>query len=525
MINSLVLAVAVVAHDPGYYTSLANHVQRWLSEEKISSRVVTPREMGTALANERLAFLVGFASPTKAEMQTLRAFRARGGKLVVFHSASPALGELMGVKPVGYRVAAYPGEWSRMDFSAKVPEGLPSSIMQTSSVLQRARPADASGRVVATWSDRRGKSTGEPAWIATRAGFWMTHVLTADGDEEMKARLLGAIAGAADPKLWNLRSHLARRDALHGRRRAVALAQTPRKGEIHAVWDHSGCGLYPGDWPRTMKVLAQSRVTDVFVNVAGAGFAHYPSAVLPRSKTFVQEGDQLAAAVAAGRGAGIRVHAWMLCFSATRASPETMASFAKKGWRLRNAKGVLSEYLDPSNEAVRRHVLAAIAEMQEKYAISGVHLDFVRWGDGLPKPKDAALPVSRFVSEARRTVKRPKWLTAAVYGKYPNCISSVGQDWIGWIDSGTVDYAVPMDYCESAQSFETLLSGHASAKGRARRVIVGIGVTANESRLDAIKVMEQINIVRKYGFAGESLFDLDMTLEKSILPYLRLGIW
>ena len=30
---------------------------------------------------------------------------------------------------------------------------------------------------------------------------------------------------------------------------------------------------------------------------------------------------------------------------------------------------------------------------------------------------------------------------------------------------------------------------------------------------------------RRYGFAGNALFDLDITLEKQILPYLRLGIW
>ncbi len=50
-------------------------------------------------------------------------------------------------------------------------------------------------------------------------------------------------------------------------------------------------------------------------------------------------------------------------------------------------------------------------------------------------------------------------------------------------------------------------------------------MTANESRLDARQVIDQINLVRRYGLAGQSLFDLDVTLEKSIFPYLRLGIW
>jgi hypothetical protein len=37
--------------------------------------------------------------------------------------------------------------------------------------------------------------------------------------------------------------------------------------------------------------------------------------------------------------------------------------------------------------------------------------------------------------------------------------------------------------------------------------------------------MDQIGLVRRYGLAGEALFDLDVTLEKSIFPYLRLGMW
>ena len=196
ILSSLFLAVTVVAHEPGYTTSLANHLKRWLGAESVPARVVTPAQMPAALATERLAFLVGFASPSQSEMAALRAFRARGGKLVVFHSSAPALASMMGVKPVGYRAAAYPGEWSRMDFCTKSPDGLPGSIRQTSTVLNRARAVEGRSRVIATWSNRAGRATGEPAWIASDAGFWMTHVLLADGDEDMKAQLLGAIVGS-----------------------------------------------------------------------------------------------------------------------------------------------------------------------------------------------------------------------------------------------------------------------------------------------------------------------------------------
>lgn len=525
MFKSLFLAITIVAHDPGYYTSLANHIQRWLRGEQISAQVVGPKQMATALAKERLAFLVGFAAPTPAEMQTLRAFRARGGKLVVFHSASAQLGELMGVKPVGYRSAAYPGEWSRMNFTGVGPVGAPVSILQTSTVLQRARAIPGRSHVLATWSDRMGKSSGEPAWLASEAGYWMTHVLLADGDENLKARLLGAMVGSVDARLWNVRAHVARNEAKAKAMREYAVRQVPARGEIHAVWDHSGCGLYPGNWARTIQTLKAARVTDLFVNVAGAGFAHYPSAVLPRSKTLEQEGDQLAACLAAARGSGIRVHAWILCFSATRGTPDQLEVFRKRGWRLKTAQGAVTEYLDPGRADVRAYVLSAIDELQQRYPVAGIHLDFVRYGDSAVKPKSAAGNVTSFVLEARRRVKRPKWLTTAVYGRYPNCVGSVGQDWDSWLALGAVDYVVPMNYTESPAVLEELLRQQAQIPGRARRTIVGIGVTANESRLDARQVIDQIRLARRYGMAGESLFDLDTVLEKSILPYLRLGIW
>ena len=133
--------------------------------------------------------------------------------------------------------------------------------------------------------------------------------------------------------------------------------------------------------------------------------------------------------------------------------------------------------------------------------------------------------VRRMFTDARRHVKRPRWLTTAVYGKHPQCIGSVGQDWKGWLDANLVDYVVPMDYTESKVTFQTLLAIQADSRSHARRTIVGIGVTANESRLDARDVIDQVNMTRRYGFAGNALFDLDTTLEKRILPFLRLGLW
>ena len=517
--------VAVLAHDPGYYTSLANHISRWLKGEGIEAQVETPGTMAEALSSAKVAFAVGFAEPSDSEMSLLKSFVKRGGKLVVFYTASPALANLMGVKVLGYATAPYPGAWSSMDFDTSSVQGCPKSILQTSTVLQRAVPVKGRSWTIANWKDRSGKVTGDAAWIRSDAGYWMTHVFLADGDESAKAQLLAAMCGEADPSLWNAAAFAARERARTSGLKEFAMRQSPRKGEIHAVWDHSGCGLYPGNWSRTFRLLKESRVTDLFVNVAGPGFAHYPSSVLPRSKTFSQEGDQLAQCLAAAKGSGIRVHAWVLCFTATRAAPDVMEDFGRRGWRLKDRSGRLTDYLDPSNAAVRARLLSAVDEIQEKYRVDGIHLDFVRWYERSEKPKGAADVITRFVSDVRGRVRRPRWLTAAVLGKYPSCVASVGQDWDGWLAGNLVDYVVPMDYTESQTQFESFLKQHSAEKSHARRTIAGIGVTANESRLDARAVIDQINASRRHGLAGNALFDLDVTLERQILPYLRLGIW
>lgn len=300
---------------------------------------------------------------------------------------------------------------------------------------------------------------------------------------------------------------------------ALACLYVPlaRAAEIHAVWDHSGRGLSPGNWPKTMRILKAANVTDLFVNVGGVDFANYASAFLPKTQFCKANGDQLAACLAAAKGTGIRVHAWFICFNATRNNPTTLEGFRKKGWRLKDAKGGLTTYLDPSNPKVRAYVLAAIDELV-RYPLSGVHLDFVRWGDAAVKPANAALVVTQFVAEARWHVKRPKWLTAAVYGKYPACIAAVGQDWPRWLDFNIVDYVAPMDYTSSMAKFEEFLRQQASPKWHAKKTIAGIGVTANESKLDAQQVVRQVGLARRYGLAGQALFDLDETLEKKILP-------
>ncbi len=459
---------ACKAVDRAWAAALAKGVVRDLAEGGIAADLADDRMLEATLASRRLAYLMMPRFPTASQLGAIKRFCLRGGKMCVLYSDSPGLARAMGVVP------------------------------------------------------------SKTATRAGTGGWWVPRRVLDDGDDRARRWLLWSAAGRAIPGTWNAAAELERERQRARQIAAYAKRQTRRPGELHAVWDHSGTGLYAGDWPRTMRILAANKITDIFVNVAGAGFAHYPTPYLPASGVCRARGDQLAACLRAAKPHGIRVHAWMLCFNSTRGTAAKMSEFAAKGWRLKNRQGRLTEYLNPANAAVRAYLLAAVDDLVRRYPVNGVHLDFVRWYEGAVKPANAAEHVTAFVASARARVKRHRpsaWLTAAVMGMYPSCIASTGQDWGRWLDSGLIDYAVAMNYVEDNARFASLVNRQGAVRSRASRTISGLGVTANESRLGAVKVIDHIRLSRRAGLAGVAFFDLDRYLETEILPYLRLGMF
>ena len=517
--------IAVVAPGAGFGLSLGRHIVRWLGMNGVPADFVDEKTISTGLKDKKLAYLV---MPKTAHLPAIASFSARGGKMFAFYSDSPKVAAFFGVKMGAYKKANGSGQFSKVVFGKTAPRGVPSEMVQSSANIFTAFPVQGRSRVVATWHDRAGRPTGDAAVLASNVGWWMTHVLLADGDEKAKAQFLAAVAGASVPGAWRYDEFVAKRRAQRESDRLYAIAQKPKSGEIRAVWEHSGQGLYPGDWPRTFRELQRYGITDIFVNVAGAGFAHYPSKVLPPSSTFAQRGDQLAACLRASAGTGIRVHAWIMCFTGTRGSAARLRIFAEKGWRVRDRKGGLTEYLDPSNAELRQYLLSAVDEVVSRYAVQGVHLDFVRWYEGSNLPRNATRPVGQFVAQARMRVKgvRPSAVfSTAVFGKYPSCVAAVGQDWESWLDAGLVDWMVPMNYVEDGSKYASLVAQQCHTPSHARKIVSGIGVTAIESRLNVRQVIDQIRTARRHGAAGIAFFDLDYTLVNDILPYLRLGLF
>lgn len=600
--------------------SLSNHAARWMKEGGITPSVYSDQKLDEALKESAVAVLVYCANPPAGQITKIRSFIKDGGKVIVTFSSSEDLAAVMGVK-LGKYVRNAGNAFYSMTFTDKRPPNIEPQIRQSSANIVQAYAIPGKSRVIAWWTGMKGESSGEAAWLECENGFWMTHVLLADGDSSAKGKLLVALCASLQPDLWMTAasaklkaSHTAgkwksaaaalkevRAQSESPRRsrtlellghaeetrkntermlaakrgpeawmlandyrkwmeKAYGAAQTAQQGEIRAVWEHSGQGLYPGDWNRTMATLKKGGISDIFVNVAGPGFAHCAISAFPRSAVFDQRGDQLRAALAAGKKYGIRVHAWIICCSTTQATASRLEQYAKSNILLGKTGGGTANWLDPSSADARAKIVLAAREILTRYKVDGIHLDFIRYPDYYNSlgyatrvrfeaargskianwPEDVkkgklfrelvkwrARAVTEIVADIRatqRAVAPGKLVTAAVLGKYPSCVESVGQDWMAWLDMGYIDYAVPMNYTEDGKLYTELLDLQTSEKKHARRIIGGIGVTAAESRLSSDRVIDQILELRKRGTAGFALFDLDATLENEIIPVLSTGI-
>ena len=346
----------------------------------------------------------------------------------------------------------------------------------------------------------------------------------------------------------------------HQLQTANALAQKPQRGEFRGVWDHDGTGIIPGDWNYTARVLQQHGFNAVFPNLLWTGKAHLRSNLTPPSKTAQQYGDQLEAALRACNPRGIDVHLWKVCWRLSNAPASLLDDMKRQGRLQVNSKGQTIPWLCPSNPANRAMEIRSLVEVAQHYQLQGIHLDYIRYPDrdssfspharkaferylgkkvsDWPKAahrggrlsgafqKFRAGEITQFIRELRRELKaiRPDiQLSAAVFGKYPACIDSVGQDYAQWLKEGLVDFLVPMNYTDEPANYSEWLRVQNNMPSAYGKIYPGIGAVSNESELRPDQITHQINIGRKKGNKGFVLFRLDRSLEERILPFLSIG--
>ncbi len=344
--------------------------------------------------------------------------------------------------------------------------------------------------------------------------------------------------------------------------RAYSLSQTSVATEGRAVWNHSGLGAYPGDWERSAQELAAAGVNMILPNMAWGGIAHYRSEFLPPSEKFAQYGDQIEQCVKAAHRHGLEVHIWKITWNLEGAPTEFQEKMRKTGRTQVSAKGEQLNWLCPSQPENVQLELSSLLEIVKNYDIDGIHLDYIRYPGShacycqqcrkrfivatkkqVNEWPAAVLPgtgkygaeyttwrteqitrLVRMLHKRARAVKHDIKISAAVFGGYPACVSSIGQDWVAWAKAGYLDFVCPMNYTEEMSYFTELLENQLALLPQGVAIYPGIGATASNSILTADSVVGQIYLARYLGAAGWTIFDYSADISHSVLPAIAMGL-
>lgn len=251
------------------------------------------------------------------------------------------------------------------------------------------------------------------------------------------------------------------------------------------------------------------------------------------------------------------LHAWITCLNLEGVAPDQLAKLSSQRRLQISDRGETLSWLCPSHPANRTLLVATASELARSGLFDGIHLDYIRCKDvhscfcsgcraqfeqhqghaiaDWPREVKSGTLAGNYrqwradqitslvaaVGHAVRTISPSLKLSAAVYGATPQCFTSVGQDWPGWMDKGLLDFVCPMNYTPDRMSFASLLKSQCRLPCAAG-IIPGIGVTASQSRLNADQTAAQLSLVKQAGFHGFVLFDFSPALASDVIPYLNL---
>ena len=614
-----IILPAVPVGDVQYARSVGKRFNRMLNSIGFTAAVLEEASLSQAqLKPRRLVILPLNTVVTAQTTKLLKGFVADGGKLFVTYGLADTVAPLLGLRQTDWLKEEAPGQFAAIRFDAPEIPDLPTSIRQASWNITVAAPTTPQTKVIGYWHDATGKSTGLPAFFVGETGVFFSHIFLPD-DIQTKTRLLAALLGHLIPEF---RDTLAKRaieamttvghteglealrefvqqsgvpeagQALKTGERLMARARSEYESKIYnaaitrarasreafskayflshvsvetegrAVWNHSGLGAYPGDWERSAKELAAAGVNMILPNMAWAGVAHYPSKVLPQSKTFTQYGDQLAQCIAAARKHGLEVHVWKITWNLEGAPEEFIKKMQESGRTQVSAAEKPINWLCPSHPENVRLELESILEIVANYDVDGIHLDYIRYPgshacyceecrkrfvlatrlriDEWPTPvlPETGTYSDRYIEWRTQQITRLVRLlhkrgreanpnlkiSTAVFGGYPACVTSIGQDWIAWAKAGYVDFVCPMNYTEDTNYFTELLTNQLALMPKEVAVYPGIGATTSNSLLTPDVVVEQIYLSRSLGASGWAIFDYSVDISETVLPALGMGV-
>ena len=335
--------------------------------------------------------------------------------------------------------------------------------------------------------------------------------------------------------------------------------------EFRGVWITRWTWNSEAELRRTIEEVADAGFNAVFFQVRGEFDAFYPSEIEPWGRRLTGElgkdpgWDPLGVAVDEGHEHGLQVHAYLNVFplwKTGQALPDegspNHALRAHPEWEIEGPNGqhLLSaeqpyHFASPGNPEVRFRIAQVAADIDFRYEVDGIHLDYIRY----PHKEASRDPVSmaRYdVSKSWADWQRDQILatvagvsamvevpvTAAVWGVNENRWGWPGvsqgkhdfyQDSHALLSRGVLDAIAPMIYWPNQKTrgarldFSTLVADHVAHRA-GRHVYAGIS-----AELTYAELIECIESARREGAQGIVVFDY--SLVRAHLPALKRDVF
>lgn len=294
---------------------------------------------------------------------------------------------------------------------------------------------------------------------------------------------------------------------------AVSEARTTPKREFRGAWLHT---VYQDVYARRttaqnqdclkrqLDSLHSAGVNAVIFQVRPQADAFYESSLEPWSCYLTRDGkapkpywDPLAFMVGECHARGMELHAWLNPYRVTagaRQTPPAGHIYHKHPERFVRYDGKI--YFDPAIPENRRHIVAVVSDILERYDVDGIHFDdyfypypvrgkefpddksYARYGKGMKRADWRRANVDSLIADVRRAVdaSRRPWVRFGVspFGIWRNASTDprgsatsglenydgLYADVLLWAERGWVDYLLPQLYWEldhKAASYRTLI--------------------------------------------------------------------
>jgi len=365
--------------------------------------------------------------------------------------------------------------------------------------------------------------------------------------------------------------------------------------EVRALWVVRTTLTSPASIETMVDAAKSGGFNTLIVQVRGRGDAYFQRGIEPRPAALASQPafDPLAVTIARAHDAGLQVHAWInvnlvagatdlpsardhvvyrhpewlmvpraLADDLSRVDPRSPEFIGRLARYVRSRPAELEGlYLSPIPSAAAAYTTSVVRDIAERYAIDGVHFDYIRYptqdfdysrdtmtafrgsvaGDLSPDDRrrydaraaagDPLLYPLAFPERWRlfRTARLTALVSAlrdAVRAARPSALVSVAvtpspteaaawyfQDWRGWIDGGLVDVVCPMAYTTDTVAFASEIATVRQAAGR-HPVWAGIGAY----RLSPDQIAENVRSARRVGAGGVILFSYDSLTDSTRAP-------